>query len=228
QKFKIDYPAVALIISGGHTELVSIKKHLDYKVIGKTRDDAAGEAFDKVARMLGLPYPGGPEISKLAAESKSENECEFKLPRPMLNSDNLDFSFSGLKTSVLYLLKKISSSQEKTEITEDNKREIAKEFENSVKEVLLHKTEKALKLCKAKTLILGGGVTANKKIREAFVELIKSKNCQDIKLFIPKKGLSTDNATMIAIAGYSKAKTKKYSKYNTLNAQGNLGIDNSN
>ena len=223
---KLNMPAIALLISGGHTELVLIKDWLKYKVIGHTRDDAVGEAFDKVARMLGLPYPGGPEISNLAEKhqaqiSKSETNSKYKiqkLPRPMIHSGDLDFSFSGLKTAVLYLIRKIGM------LSDETKKEIAHEFEEAVVDTLVSKTKKALEQHEVKTLIIGGGVIANKKIREAFQDLIKEK-FSDVKLLIPHSTLSTDNATMIAIAGYFRwldHKTKKTKPKKTIKATGNL------
>ena len=215
-KTRLSLPAVALLISGGHTELVLIKDWLKYKVIGHTRDDAVGEAFDKVARMLGLPYPGGPEISKMTAEFKGQKT--ITLPRPMIKSENLDFSFSGLKTAVLYLIKKIGI------LSEETKREIAHEFEESVVEVLVSKTRRALEHYSVKSLIIGGGVIANKKIRSAF-QTMTNEEFPKLKLLVPHSELSTDNATMIAIAGYFRwldknARGKKYSK--NIKAKGNL------
>lgn len=196
---EIEYPAIALLISGGHTQLILIKKEQDYEVVGDTRDDAVGEAFDKIARILGLPYPGGPQISALAERARVENFStkNFPLPRPMLNSDNLDFSFSGLKTAVLYTVKKLPK------FSEENKKEIALETENAIAEVLLKKTSGAIEKFDAKTLILGGGVTANTFIRKSFETL--ADNYQ-IPIFLPDKKLSTDNALMIAIAGYFRQK----------------------
>lgn len=192
---KIEFPAIALLISGGHTELVLIKDWLDYEIIGQTKDDAVGEAFDKVARMLELPYPGGPEISKLAEETRNKNyENKWNLPRPMINTDNFDFSFSGLKTSVLYKIKKLP------ELTEEVKKTIAREFEDAVVDVLVLKTKKALQKYNAKTLIIGGGVVANKQIRLAFSDLVTE--LPNTKLLLPNNSLSTDNAIMIGIAGY--------------------------
>ncbi|MEA3399475.1 MAG: tRNA (adenosine(37)-N6)-threonylcarbamoyltransferase complex transferase subunit TsaD [Patescibacteria group bacterium] len=183
---KVKFPIISLLISGGHTELVLIEDWGKYKVIGKTKDDAVGEAFDKVARMLDLPYPGGPEISKLAQKTKSPN---FKLPRPMIQIDNFDFSFSGLKTAVLYKLKEKNIKKD----------EMAKEFEDAVVEVLVHKTKKAIKKYNAKTLIVGGGVSANQKLQKELKKL-------NIEVHLPPKGLSTDNALMIALAGYFNQK----------------------
>ncbi len=191
----VNYPALALLISGGHTQLVLIKDKLDYKIIGGTRDDAVGEAYDKVARMLGLPYPGGPQISKYADAWKERNVPvqTFKFPRPMIHSHDLDFSFSGLKTSVLYTLKEIP------EITEEIKQEIAYEFQNAVIDVLVSKTRTAIFDNNIQTLIVGGGVIANKEIRKALSILATEMK---IDFQIPEISTSTDNALMIALAGY--------------------------
>lgn len=187
----IKFPAIALLISGGHTELILMTNFGSYELIGKTRDDAVGEAFDKVARILGLPYPGGPEISRLASQIESQNE--FSLPRPMLDSKDFDFSFSGLKTAVLYDVKKINSP------TLDQKINLAHEFEMAVTEVLTSKTTKAIEQYNARSLIVGGGVIANKRIREA-LKLLSNKESFD--LYLPESRMTTDNATMIAIASY--------------------------
>jgi len=197
---KINFPAISLLISGGHTQLISIKNWGNYKVIGSTKDDAVGEAFDKVARLLGLQYPGGPEISKLAEQARKENfpNSKFKLPSPMINTDDFDFSFSGLKTAVLYLTQKI---QINGKLSEKNKKQIALEFENSVTNVLIKKTMKALDKTGSKTLIIGGGVIANQHIRESFERLLKN----DFSLYLPEKELSTDNAIMIGISAFLKS-----------------------
>ncbi len=216
---KVSFPALALLISGGHTELVEIKGWTEYKVIGETKDDAVGEAFDKVARMLGLPYPGGPQISMLAEKDRKENgdAHTFTFPRPMIYSDDLNFSFSGLKTSVLYTIKKIP------EITEIIKQQIARGFEDAVVDVLVTKTKKALEKTGAKTLIIGGGVIANSRIRESFFNL-KSNN---LEVLVPEISLTTDNAVMIAVAGYIQiSKNGETLKTNPKNisAQGNLRL----
>jgi N6-L-threonylcarbamoyladenine synthase len=190
------FPALALLISGGHTEMVLMKDWLSYEMVGRTRDDAIGEAFDKVARILGLPYPGGPEISKLAEQSrKSKPESnEYSLPRPMIHSDNFDFSFSGLKTSILYLVKKLP-----TPLTEKTIETIAREFEDAATEVVIEKVKKAIEAFGIETLILGGGVVANKNIRSSFEKLAKELN---LSLKLPAINHATDNALMIAIAGF--------------------------
>jgi len=215
----VKFPAVALLISGGHTELVLAKGWSNYKIIGETRDDAVGEAFDKVARMLDLPYPGGPHISKLAAEDRARHpKSAWQLPRPMLTSDDFDFSFSGLKTAVLYTLRKLP------QIDLAMKRGIAREFEDAAVEVLVAKTRKAAKKYGAKSIILGGGVTANSRVRTAFAELIEE--FPKSQLFIPTLDLSTDNAVMIAIAGFVEARRrgKKLSRSTSFRAQGNLKL----
>lgn len=201
-KNEINFPALALLISGGHTEIVRVSGWGKYEVVGETRDDAVGEAFDKVARMLSLPYPGGPEISKLAEKERGEAATgeknttnPFVFPRPMIHSHDFDFSFSGLKTSVLYTIKEIP------ELTEKIKQQIALAFENAVVEVLLDKTKKAIEKYGAKSLIIGGGVIANKKIRSEFLKLEKDSS-EDFKVFVPEMSLATDNAVMIAMAGY--------------------------
>lgn len=207
-------PVISLLVSGGHTEIVLFKKIGKYKIVGQTRDDAAGEAFDKVARMLGLTYPGGPQISKLANEFRSKKiESKTKLPRPMMHSKDFDFSFSGLKTSVLYLLRDLGK------IDENKKMEIACEFENSVIDVLVHKTFSAVKKYGAKSIIIGGGVSANKELQKRFkLEAKKLK----IPVYFPEKNLTSDNAIMIAIAGYFNKPVSPSSK--KLIAVGNLEL----
>ncbi|MDO8620630.1 MAG: tRNA (adenosine(37)-N6)-threonylcarbamoyltransferase complex transferase subunit TsaD [bacterium] len=215
----LSFPALSLLISGGHTELVLIKSELQYEIIGQTRDDAVGEAFDKVARLLGLPYPGGPEISRLAEQVRSSLELRtssFELPRPMLHSGDYDFSFSGIKTSVLYLLKKLPA------VTDEIKREIALEFENAVTEVLVAKTRKALEHYGIQTLLLGGGVVANTHIRREFEKLSSE---QGVPLHIPEKSLTTDNALMIAVVGLIRQAKSKTTGAGELRARGNLRLD---
>ncbi|MFT5036877.1 MAG: N6-L-threonylcarbamoyladenine synthase [Candidatus Azotimanducaceae bacterium] len=196
----ISFPAISLLISGGHTELIHMKKWGHYEKVGQTRDDAVGEAFDKVARMLGLPYPGGPEISKLAAIARFADLPPYaELPRPMLNSKDLDFSFSGLKTAVLYAI-------DGKELSETNKQSIARDFEDAVAEVLTKKTYTAIDTHNAKTLIVGGGVSANQYIRQMFNKHFL-EHAPETTVYFPNPGLSTDNAIMIALAGHAKVKS---------------------
>ncbi len=257
------FPMLSLLVSGGHTELILIKDWLKYKKIGQTRDDAAGEAFDKVARMMGLPYPGGPEIGKLAEKERSEligikRKCivpgslaqavepsraktqqsfmcadgnntlsempTIHLPRPMIYSNDYDFSFSGLKTAVLYLIRDLKEKD--PNILEDIKIKqiIAKEFEDACFEVLSHKTIKAIKQYKIKTLIVGGGVSAAPQLKKVIEENLK-KNKLKIKTHFPGKGLTGDNAIMIGVAGYFQYKKKKTPKnINLIKAKGNLSL----
>ncbi len=195
------FPALAVLISGGHTELALVKKIGDYEIIGKTKDDAVGEAFDKVARMLGLPYPGGPEISALAEKvatgpnTDASSATKISLPRPMIRSNDLNFSFSGLKTSVLYLIRELGGIEK---IDDKTRAEIAKEFQEAVSEVLATKTAKAIDAHDINALIVGGGVIANTRIKKAFEALSEQ---YDIPLLLPPPGVSGDNALMIAIAG---------------------------
>jgi len=203
------FPLLALIVSGGHTELVLMKKHLNYKILGETRDDAAGEAFDKVARMLSLGYPGGPEIAKLAEKGKPKS---INFPRPMINSGDFDFSFSGLKTAVLYYLRDNPRA---------DKAEAAYEFQQAVVDVLAKKTADALRKYKVKSLVVGGGVAANNALRRVLNILIK-KSFPKISLHISPLWLCGDNAAMIAAAGYYRFKAKKFKK--NIKAVGNLKL----
>ncbi len=220
KQIEIQFPVLGLLISGGHTELVFSEKWGEYKILGATRDDAVGEAFDKVARLLGLPYPGGPEISKVAsafrkADSRQLKASSYRLPRPMLKSGDYDFSFAGIKTSVLYKTKEIG------EISDEMKSEIAAEFEEAVTEVLVSKTRNAIEEFGPKTLIIAGGVSANKYIRQNFEKL--AKEFPDTTLLIPSHELSTDNAIMIAGAGYIDFLLKKPAK--EMKAEGNLKLE---
>jgi N6-L-threonylcarbamoyladenine synthase len=214
----VEMPVLALLISGGHTELVLMKEWLEYKLIGQTRDDAVGEAFDKVARMLGLPYPGGSEISKLAESARREAvENPYVLPRPMIDSNTCDFSFAGLKTAVLYLLK------DNPEISEKEKMHVAREFEDAVTDVLWKKTSRALEETGARTLVIGGGVSANTHIRRVFIEKIKNEYPR-VTLRIPAAALTTDNAIMIALAGFYRAHKNDFVIPDTLKADGNARL----
>lgn len=208
-KNKIKFPAISLIASGGHTQVILIKKPKEYILLGETRDDAAGECFDKTARILGLNYPGGPEIAERAKKSVKAPS----LPRPMINQKGYDFSFSGLKTAVLYNYKKQPSKKRKSKGYIQG---MAFEIQNAITDILVKKTIKAAKDHKAKTIILGGGVTANKELRRKMKEKIDF----NVDLLIPSKELCTDNAAMIAIAAsfYPEKKAKN------LRAEANLVI----
>ncbi|MEZ4180041.1 MAG: tRNA (adenosine(37)-N6)-threonylcarbamoyltransferase complex transferase subunit TsaD [Candidatus Doudnabacteria bacterium] len=184
------FPALSIIVSGGHTMLMLLKDFYNYQVIGQTLDDAAGEAFDKVARLLDLPYPGGPAISKLAEEGKEQ----IDFPRPMLDKDNYDFSFSGLKTAVLYYVEKLPQP-----LTHQQKADIAMSFQNAVTDVIAGKALKAAKQHNCQTLTLSGGVAANKHLRATLEKTCRENN---LTFLVPEFALCTDNAQMIAIAAY--------------------------
>ncbi|NBP57374.1 tRNA (adenosine(37)-N6)-threonylcarbamoyltransferase complex transferase subunit TsaD, partial [bacterium] len=182
-----EYPFIAYTISGGHTELVLVKAYNDYEIIGITQDDAAGEAFDKVAKMLDLTYPGGPKVSKLAETGDIE---AIQFPRPMLNSGDGRMSFSGLKTAVLYYIKD-NPPQNEQDIAN-----ICASFEQAVIDVLVAKLNWAVNTYNVRQIIIGGGVTANLKLRQSF-ENYATQN--GVNLIIPNKILSTDNAIMIGV-----------------------------
>lgn len=202
---KKNFPAIALIVSGGHTQLILIKNLKKLLLLGETRDDAAGECLDKVARLLGLGYPGGPEIEKLAKEFK-EKKFKIKMPRPMIYHRNYDFSFSGLKTAVLYDFRE---RKEKERKSKEYIIEMAKEVQQAIIDVLILKTFKATKEFRVKTVILGGGVVANETLRNQFQERMK-KEFPNSCLFLPKKEFCTDNGLMVAFSTWLKWKVKKF------------------
>ena len=185
---KPKFPFIALLVSGGHSQLIHVKELGSYKIIGDTLDDAAGEAFDKTAQLLGLGYPGGAALSKLAEKGLKH----FELPRPLLHSNGLDFSFSGLKTAVLYLVRK------QKKLTKEIKADIAYAFEDSITDVLVKKTIQALKQEGLKRVIISGGVGANKTLRN---KIIAECNQNEFEYFFPDLTFCTDNGAMIALAG---------------------------
>jgi len=188
------FPYLVLIISGGHTEFVVFKNHLEYQVIGETLDDAAGEALDKAAKLLGLGYPGGPVLERLAKEVGNEDFHHF--PRPMLKSNDLNFSFSGLKTSFYYFLKKNPNQTSEVKL-------LASSFQEAVFDTLIKKTEKAMKQIDINRLIIGGGVIANMRLRKLMRDLVKKY--QGEVLFPSYKYLTGDNAAMIGVVAGFKA-----------------------
>ena len=199
------FPALALLISGGHTEMVLVRDLGDYEIVGKTRDDAVGEAFDKTARILGLPYPGGPEVSKLALQHDKSMGTNIELPRPMIHSGDLTMSFSGLKTAVLTLINNLTAQNIILEgqVLQD----IARSIEESITDVLVKKSIMALKQTQIKTLVVSGGVSANLRLREKLdIELSKIQ----AKAFYPPLRLCTDNGAMIALAGAIRLKQQKF------------------
>ena len=177
-------PFLCVMMSGGNTQLVHVKNYTEFEVLGKTRDDAIGEAFDKVARVVGLGYPGGPKVDKLAKEGNSE-----AITLPKTHFENLDFSFSGIKTAVINLHHKTPDI---------NKADLCASFEKTVTEILIENTKKALKQINVKTVALAGGVSANSYIRNEFLKLKEI----GIEVYMPDLKLCTDNAAMIASAGY--------------------------
>ena len=187
----MEFPLLALIVSGGHTELVLMKEHGSFELIGETRDDAAGEAYDKIARVLGLPYPGGPEIDRMATES--DGEVDF--PRAWLEQASYDFSFSGLKSSVINYKHNLEQRSEKV-----NPYHVAAGFQSSVVDVLTVKTRRAAKEFNVKQVVAAGGVAANKQLRISLEDTFKEL---DIPFYVPPISLCTDNAAMIAAAGAS-------------------------
>ena len=210
------FPAICLVVSGGHTKIFLMKNFEKFKEIGSTRDDAAGECFDKIAKLLNLGYPGGPAIAKEATKFKSSktnlinHNFSIKLPRPMIKSDDFDFSFSGLKTAVLYLVKQNPFLKNKKYLPL-----ICRESQQAIIDVLISKTIRATKKFKAKSIFLGGGVTANKELRKQLRKKIK-KEIPQTKYYIPKATSCTDNAAMVAIAGYFKYKNLTSDQRKTL------------
>jgi len=216
---EIEFPAVALVVSGGHTELILANSLSSYTLIGKTRDDAAGECFDKAARILGLGYPGGPAIAQQAElwRSKSRNrKFEIKLPRPMMRSKNYDFSFSGLKTAVLY---DFLSRDKKTQKNKNYISQMSFEVEQAITDVLLFKLKKATTEYGAKTVVLGGGVTANTTLQERVKET--AKDFPKTVFLLPPFSLSTDNAEIIGAAASVERKRRTP---NNLSANANMKI----
>jgi len=217
------FPAICLVVSGGHTQLILMKEIGKYKILGETRDDAAGECFDKTARILGLGYPGGPAIAKEAKKLKKKSllkKFSIKLPRPMIHQKNFDFSFSGLKTAVLYHWK---SQPPKTRRSKEYIRAMAFEIQEAIVEVLVKKTIRAAKEYKAKSILLGGGVTANERLRTKFKKTIKKENL-NVNLFYPPKKFCTDNGVMVAVCAYFVWQRKKKKSWKKIEANANLKI----
>ena len=212
-----EFPLLSLLISGGHTELLVSKSWMQYERIGGTRDDAVGEAFDKVARLLNLPYPGGPEISRLAAEARAKGEpsSEIAFTPPMLHSHDFDFSFSGIKTEVR---KFVDGKQ----LDDNIKMNIARAFEDAVTKVLVHKTVRAIEEYGIQTVLVGGGVSANTYIRAQLADALAKAG--QIQLLLPDAVYATDNALMIALAGYFRALMNDFCDPKTLRANGNLEL----
>lgn len=210
-------PAIILTVSGGHTQLVVMKNHLDYKTIGETRDDAAGEAFDKAAKLLGLGYPGGPLLSQQAQNWTAKNkdkQSSIILPRPMINDKSFDFSFSGLKTALLYAIRDDTNYKKRIP-------EYCYAFEQAVIDVLVNKTIRAAKKFGVTSVMLAGGVAANTLLRN---KLSKEVGKLGLEFLMPEFEYTTDNAAMIATAGYYKLKAKKTIPWQKIKVDPNLEI----
>ena len=193
---EIQTPYISLLVSGGHSMIVDVKERGEYEILGQSQDDAVGEAFDKVGKLLELPYPGGPHIEKLALQGNSK---AYDFPRPMIHSDNLDLSFSGLKTSVLYTVRDIEN------LTDQVKADIAASFQQAVIDVLTKKIKKAVEVSGRSEVIIAGGVAANKALRAAIKDLETSLG---IRVFYPSLKYCGDNAAMIAFVGSLRSSDK--------------------
>lgn len=199
-----EYPFLTLLISGGNSQLILVRNYNDMEILGQTIDDAAGEAFDKCAKVMGLPYPGGPHIDRLAAVG---NKDAFKFAKPRI--PGLDYSFSGLKTSFLYTLR--DNIKLNPDFIEQNKADLAASLQHTIIEILLAKLRKAVEQTGVKTVAIGGGVSANSGVRQAVADFCASHGPE---AFIPERAFTTDNAAMVAIAGYYKYLDKKFCAYN--------------
>lgn len=215
----VAFPALNLIVSGGHTDLVLMRDHGDYTIIGETMDDAVGEAFDKVARLLELSYPGGPKVSKLALEG---NPQAYSLPRPMLKSSDYNFSYSGLKTAVLYLIRDITKGERA--LTDTEKADIAASFQEAAVDVLIQKTRRAAQEHGVPTVMLSGGVSANALLRERLIAM-----CDNIgvRCIVPPLEFTGDNAAMIAVAAYYAHLRGAPSDWQTISMDANLRLGQS-
>jgi N6-L-threonylcarbamoyladenine synthase len=199
-----EFPYLCLLVSGGNSQIIKVNSPSDMEVLGQTIDDAAGEAFDKCAKVMGLPYPGGPYIDRLAAEGDA---TRFKFSKPHIAG--LDYSFSGLKTSFLYTLR--DEKKVNPNFVEENMADLAASLQKTIIDILMDKFAKAIKQTGIKTVAIGGGVSANSGVRNAVAEYCERRG---IKAFIPKRSFTTDNAAMIAIAGYFKYLEKDFCDIN--------------
>lgn len=198
-----EYPFLCLLISGGNSQLILVKNYNDMEILGQTIDDAAGEAFDKCAKVMGLPYPGGPHIDRLAAEGDPKR---FRFAKPHI--PGLDYSFSGLKTSFLYTLR--DQKRLDPDFIEKNKADLAASLQRTIIEILLDKLDKAVKKTGVSTVAIGGGVSANSGVRAAVTDYCEAHG---LTAFIPERAFTTDNAAMVAIAGYYKYLDKEFCPY---------------
>ncbi len=201
-----DFPFLTLLISGGNSQIILVKSPFEMEILGKTIDDAAGEAFDKCAKVMGLPYPGGPHIDRLASEGDSE---KFKFSKPHI--PGLDYSFSGLKTSFLYTIR--DNKRLDPDFIEKNKADLAASLQKTIIDILLDKLKKAVEMTHVDTVAIGGGVSANSGIRKAVSDFC---NARGLKAFIPPREFTTDNAAMVAIAGYFKYKNNEFCDFDAV------------
>lgn len=199
-----EFPFICLLVSGGNSQIILVKSFSEQAVLGQTIDDAAGEAFDKCAKIMGLPYPGGPLVDKYASMG---NPYRFRFARPKVN--DYDYSFSGLKTSFLYLIR--DEMKKDPDFINENITDLCASLQNTIIDILIDKLRKAVKNYKVKTIAIGGGVAANSGLREAISNMAKEEN---LTCFIPPKVFTTDNAAMIAIAGYQKYMNGEFCRYN--------------
>ncbi len=201
-----EFPYLCLLVSGGNSQIIVVRSAADMEIIGRTIDDAAGEAFDKCAKVMGLPYPGGPHIDRLAAEGKPE---AFRFARPRI--DGLDYSFSGLKTSFLYTLR--DNLRQDPEFIEKRRADLAASLQAAIIDILMKKLEKAVDMTGITTVAIGGGVSANSGVRNAVADMCARRG---LKAFIPERKFTTDNAAMVAIAGYFKYLESDFCPYNAV------------
>ena len=201
-----EFPYLCLLVSGGNSQIIVVRSAADMEIIGRTIDDAAGEAFDKCAKVMGLPYPGGPHIDRLAAEGDPET---FRFARPRI--DGLDYSFSGLKTSFLYTLR--DNLRQDPEFIEKRRADLAASLQAAIIDILMKKLEKAVDMTGITTVAIGGGVSANSGVRNAVADMCARRG---LKAFIPERKFTTDNAAMVAIAGYFKYLESDFCPYNAV------------
>lgn len=198
-----EFPFLCLLVSGGNSQLIMVKSPSEMEILGRTIDDAAGEAFDKCAKVMGLPYPGGPHIDRLAAEGDASR---FHFAKPRI--PGLDYSFSGLKTSFLYTLR--DAVKENPRFVEENMADLAASLQKTIIDILIDKLDKAVRQTGVKTVAIGGGVSANSGVRDAVASYCASRS---LTAFIPKRKFTTDNAAMVAIAGMFKYQNREFCPY---------------
>lgn len=201
-----EYPFLCLLVSGGNSQIILVRNYNDMEILGRTIDDAAGEAFDKCAKVMGLPYPGGPHIDRLAAEG---NPDAFRFARPRIQG--LDYSFSGLKTSFLYTLR--DNLRTDPDFIEHHRADLAASLQSAIVGILMNKLEKAVDATGVTTVAIGGGVSANNGVRQAVADMCARRG---IKAFIPERRFTTDNAAMVAIAGYFKYRDSDFCPYSAV------------